>query len=668
MRCAYHLGIILFFSILTQHVFHSARNRKSSKRDKRSQIVKRNLASTHVETTFATEDTTSPALSNEDLAQLLTSHGFKVKNFTDGPPLAFMGDRAYYPWQVLPSLPSSSGRSMAQNERLWIDANGQQQVWYFYDSQTQADQKIFEQAVKIWADSTCIQFHRGPPGGCNESRGHGAVCVGSFDGCWSMVGNMYEGGWTDSSQKMSVQNRCDLNAGVHEFGHALGLHHQQSRPDRDQYIWVNMENYGIKSGGSLKYAWEQADRCDKDQTVNVPSPYDYMSVMQYATADFAKEDARMIYVTRDPHNQYMLDYHRSAGITLTHYDKLVMNVAYKCDVLWRQTCGDNGSNGPKCLNGGYFSKKCKCECPSGYSGSNCGSKTGEPLFPVLDRAKVMLDVTTPGSYDLANRGMTLDTSNLILEKFAHYQFLTIVTRTDNQRKRATILVKQPYEAVARQMFTLSNQNNYMEQIGIADCGSSTWFFFWGDSEHNKMRTECISSVYNNELPDWRLQLRGRNRTLSMVVMSALGLLFGSGAPDDPVISLKAAEFKLDVTFHTNPAMQLRTFKEAADNPGPLTTSGEATSGGLSGGAIAGIVIGVVLGVLAVVGVAVAWKMGKLPSLKRQQAAPVQDCGVDGVSGDSGSDSDSDFHRPESSPTPSPIDSDLTNQKSSPDVS
>ena len=532
-----------------------------------------------------------------------------------------MGDTAYYPWQVLPNLPST-GRSIVQNKRLWIDANGQQQVWYYYDSRTQADQKVFEQAVKTWADSTCIKFHRGPPGGCNENRGHGAVCVGAFDGCWSMVGSTYSAGWTRSSQKMSVQrNGCEMVAAAHEFGHALGLHHQQSRPDRDQAIWVNFENLDIKLHGqrdqNVMRAWHQANRCAKDQTVDVPSPYDYMSIMQYAASSFAEEDGRIVYVTHDAHNQYMLDYHRKAGMTQTHYDKLVINVAYKCDVLWRQTCGDNGSNGPKCLNGGYFSKNCKCECPSGYSGSDCGSKTGEPLFPVQDRAKVMLDVTTPGSYDLANRGMNIDTSNLILEKFVFYQYLTVVTRTDHERKRATILVNQPFDAVAGQMADSFAQSNFLLQLGIMDCQISG-FFYWGDSEHNKMRTECISSVYNNELPDWRLQLRGRNQTLSIVVLCSLGLSFAR----DPAVSMKAAEFKLDVTFHTNPAMQLRTFKEAADDPGPLTTPGEATGGSLSGGAIAGIVIGVVLGVLAVVGVAVAWKMGKLPFLKRQPAAPV----------------------------------------------
>ena len=88
-------------------------------------------------------------------------------------------------------------------------------------------------------------------------------------GCWSPIG------MSGGEQKLSLSYGCHTNAIiVHEFIHAFGFHHEQARPDRDDYveiIWQNIpknvtHNFQIFEG-SRTYGVE----------------YDGYSVMHYDT-------------------------------------------------------------------------------------------------------------------------------------------------------------------------------------------------------------------------------------------------------------------------------------------------------------------------------------------------------------------------------------------------
>ncbi len=72
---------------------------------------------------------------------------------------------------------------------------------------------------------------------------------------------------------------------MHEVGHAIGFWHEQSRPDRDQYIdiiWNNIEN-----DISSRYQFKQRTH----QEVNSRgSEYDYDSIMHYEKTAFGKEE------------------------------------------------------------------------------------------------------------------------------------------------------------------------------------------------------------------------------------------------------------------------------------------------------------------------------------------------------------------------------------------
>ncbi|XP_055345006.1 uncharacterized protein LOC129592880 isoform X2 [Paramacrobiotus metropolitanus] len=91
-------------------------------------------------------------------------------------------------------------------------------------------------------------------------------------------------GYSKGEHILSVNPGCldDLGAIQHEIMHALGIIHEQSRPDRDQYVFVNFANI-------------QPDRASQAQfytfsnpmVIDLGVPYDYLSVMHYPMNAFA---------------------------------------------------------------------------------------------------------------------------------------------------------------------------------------------------------------------------------------------------------------------------------------------------------------------------------------------------------------------------------------------
>jgi len=95
------------------------------------------------------------------------------------------------------------------------------------------------------------------------------------------------------------------NTGIieHEFLHALGVWHQQSRSDRDEYVKINEDNVIDGRGHNF-------DRYTPSLINHFNLPYDFGSVMHYGGTAFGKEDAngrRMTTIeTLDPSKQSLI--------------------------------------------------------------------------------------------------------------------------------------------------------------------------------------------------------------------------------------------------------------------------------------------------------------------------------------------------------------------------
>lgn len=85
-------------------------------------------------------------------------------------------------------------------------------------------------------------------------------------------------GRTGGEQILNLTANCSLGTAIHELCHALGLWHEQCRPDRDRHITVVTAN--VRPGFMPQFAIQDTDAA-------IVGPYDYRSIMHYGPHGFA---------------------------------------------------------------------------------------------------------------------------------------------------------------------------------------------------------------------------------------------------------------------------------------------------------------------------------------------------------------------------------------------
>ncbi|CAF1308720.1 unnamed protein product [Adineta ricciae] len=105
------------------------------------------------------------------------------------------------------------------------------------------------------------------------------IIIENGAGCSSYVG---QNPGVTMNRTVTLQSPGCLSDGVvlHELLHTLGFHHEQSRPDRDNYVRINLNN--VQTGMESQFQ----KYTSRVTTLN--TQYDYQSVMHYASTAFSR--------------------------------------------------------------------------------------------------------------------------------------------------------------------------------------------------------------------------------------------------------------------------------------------------------------------------------------------------------------------------------------------
>ncbi|GFR04685.1 zinc metalloproteinase nas-13 [Trichonephila clavata] len=117
------------------------------------------------------------------------------------------------------------------------------------------ERSIIARAIEEYHKNTCIRFF--PRNNENDF-----VFITRKEGCFSMIGR--DGG----PQLLSLGDGCMfVGIIIHEFMHAVGFWHEQSRADRDNYVtilWENIQQEMCSDSDNQCRGWAERGECKKN--------------------------------------------------------------------------------------------------------------------------------------------------------------------------------------------------------------------------------------------------------------------------------------------------------------------------------------------------------------------------------------------------------------------
>ena len=166
-------------------------------------------------------------------------------------------------------IKQSSYRGLGRNDIFgrWSDGIV---PFIFPDDSSDIQRQNVLAAIAHWTDNTSMKFVERTAD--NASSYPNFLRFDPSHRCASFVG--MQGG----EQSIEISDECEVGSIIHEIGHAIGLFHEHTRPDRDNFVNVHVDRIipGFEQNFDVL-----------DAGVEQLSEYDYGSIMHYGEYFFS---------------------------------------------------------------------------------------------------------------------------------------------------------------------------------------------------------------------------------------------------------------------------------------------------------------------------------------------------------------------------------------------